>query len=231
MPGQESPLRARPVIGEMALLRFPIRDYPVVLLKISARTTDLNLMSSRAPGAGDRRRSPRFSCSGEAKIICLPSDGLFLPGRMRDLSLGGCSVETAAALDCGVRTEIVVRINSASFRAVSQVRAIRGRAVAGMEFVQLSARGKDILAEVVEELARLQALVNQLRSARHEAEAEQLLRELERGGFSAILLNHRLPILGAAPSQERREEAPVKAEPEPLIVEAKAEVVPVDLFI
>jgi hypothetical protein len=77
----------------------------------------------------------------------------------------------------------------------------------------------------------LQALVNQLRSARRQAEAEQLLRELERGGFSAILLNHRLPILGAATSQEGREEAPAKAEPEPLIVEAKAEVVPVDLFI
>ena len=188
-------------------------------------------MSSRTPGDGDRRRSPRFSCSGEAEIICLPSNGLSLPGKIRDLSMGGCCVETASALHCGVQAEIVVRINSASFRAVSQVRAIRDRAVAGMEFVHLSARGKDMLAEVVEEMARLQALVNQLRSARREAEAEQLLRELERGGFSALLLSRRLSILGLASPQKLHEEAPAKAEPEQLVVEAKAEILPVNLFI
>ena len=178
----------------------------------------------------DRRRSPRFSCRGEAKIVCLPSTGLVLPAKIHDLSLGGCSVETVAALDCGVRAEIVVRINSACFRAVSQVRAIRDR-TAGMEFVQLSARGKDMLAEVVEEMARLQALVNQLRSTRREVEADELLRELERGGFSALLLNRRLPILGFTRPLECRDEVPAKAEPEPLIVEAQTEIVPVDLFV
>jgi len=150
---------------------------------------------------------------------------------MRDLSLGGCCIETASALDCGTRTEIVVRINSASFRAVSQVTAIRGRAGIGMEFVHLSARGKDMLADVVEGLARLQALVNQLRSARRDAEAEMLLRELEREGFRAILLNQHLPALGAVPSRERRGEASAGADSEPSIAEAQAEIVPVDLFI
>jgi hypothetical protein len=155
---------------------------------------------------------------------------LFLPGKIRDLSMGGCCVETASALPCGVQAEIVVRINSASFRAVSQVRAIRNR-TAGKEFVHLSARGKDMLAEVVEEMARLQAFVNQLRAARREVEAEQLLQELEREGFSTLLLKRRLPILGAAMSEEPRDEAPTKAEPEPVVVEAKAEILPVNLFV
>jgi PilZ domain-containing protein len=188
-------------------------------------------MSLFTPGDEDRRRSPRFSCGGEAKIVCLPSNGLSLPGRMRDLSLGGCCVETASALDCGVRTEIVVRVNSASFRAVSQVRAIRDRFGVGMEFVHLSARGKDMLADAVERLARLQALMNQLRSARRGLEAEMLLRELECEGFYSIQLNQHLPVLKAVPSEERREEAPRSADSEPLIVEAQADTIPVDLFV
>jgi hypothetical protein len=197
----------------------------------SAPTTDLNPMSAPTAGDEDRRRSPRFACSGEAKIVRLPSNGLLIPGRMRDLSLGGCCVETASVLDCGARTEIVVRINSASFRAVSQVKAIRNRFGVGMEFVRLSARGKDMLAELVEELARWQALLNQLRSARRGVEAEVLLRELERAPLHALLLNRSLPVLRAVPAQEGREEAQTNADSDRLIANARAEIVPVDLFI
>jgi hypothetical protein len=193
--------------------------------------TDLNPMSPPTAGDEDRRRSPRFACSGEAKIVRLPSNGLLIPGKMRDLSLGGCYVETSSALDCGARTEIVVRINSASFRAVSQVKAIRDRFGVGMEFVRLSARGKDMLAEVVEELARWQALANRLRSAHRGAEAEVLLRELERRPLHALLLNRRLPVLRAVPSPERHDEAATNADSESSVVRAGAQIVPVDLFI
>jgi hypothetical protein len=205
--------------------------YLVVPLKNSALANDLNNMSLLTPGDEDRRRRPRFSCGGEAKIVCLPSNGPFLPGRMRDLSLGGCCVETASALDCGAQAEIVVRVNSASFRAVSQVKAIRGRAAFGLEFVQLSTRGKDLLADVVERLAKLQALMDELRSARRGVEAEMLLRELEREGFHAVLLNRHLPVLRAVASAEHREEPPTSADSEPLIVKAQPVIVPVDLFV
>jgi len=188
-------------------------------------------MSLLTPGDEDRRRSPRFSCGGEAKIVCLPSDGAFLPARMRDLSLGGCCVETASALDCGAQTEIVVRVNSASFRAVSLVKAIRGRAAFGMEFVHLSARGQDMLADVVERLAKLQALMNELRSARRGVEADMLLRELEREGFHAVLLNRPLPVLRAVASPELPKEPTANADSEPLVVKAKGKIVKVDLFV
>jgi hypothetical protein len=187
-------------------------------------------MGSRIPGDEDRRHSPRFSCGGAAKIVCLPSNGFSVPGRMRDLSLGGCCVETVPALDCGARTEIVVRVNSGSFRAVSQVKGMRDRFGVGMEFVHLSAHGKDMLAGVVERLARLQALVNQLRSARRGVETEMLLRDLEREGFHAILLNQPLPVLGAVLPRESEDASPV-ADPEPPIVKAEVEIIPVDLFV
>jgi len=182
-------------------------------------------------GDEDRRHSPRFTCSGEAKIVCLPSSGLFVSAKIRDLSLGGCCVEAPFALECGMRTEMVVRINSASFRAVSQVRAIHDHAKLGMEFVQLSARGKESLAEVLEGLARLQALLNQLRSPRRGAEAEALLQELERVGFGAVLLDRHLPVSPAVPAHEHRGESAPGDHSEPLTVEGKAVIVPVDLFV
>ncbi|HLX86392.1 MAG TPA: PilZ domain-containing protein [Terriglobales bacterium] len=105
---------------------------------------DLISMPTRSDADSDRRRSPRFNCGGLVKISCLPSDGVLIPARLRDLSLHGCAVDTALPVDYGVRTEIVVCANSASFRALGEVRVIRGSAGAGFEFIQLSAVGKKI---------------------------------------------------------------------------------------
>lgn len=116
----------------------------------------------------ERRRSPRFSCGGMAKIICLPSDGLFLSGRISDLSLGGCGVQISKPLAHGAVAEIVVRIYGSSFRAIGQVRAVRGPAGIGMQFLQLSSGGQDMLVELVRELARQQAIANVVRDARQE---------------------------------------------------------------
>jgi hypothetical protein len=65
----------------------------------------------------DHPRNPRFSCGGLAKISLLPSTGILFPGKIRDLSLGGCCVDTPVPIECGARAEIVVHANSASFRA------------------------------------------------------------------------------------------------------------------
>ena len=133
------------------------------------------------PAIDDRRRSPRFSCGGHAEIICLPSTGIVVPGTIRDLSLHGCWVETALPIDCGARAEVVLRVNSASFRALGEVRAIRGQSGSGVEFVRLSANGKDMLADLVTDLARLQALMSKVKSDRRAVDAE-LFREELRGG-------------------------------------------------
>jgi hypothetical protein len=153
----------------------------------------------------DRRRSARFVCGGYAKISRLPSDGIFVPGRIRDLSLHGCCVDTTVPIDCGTRTEIVVRVNAASFRAVGEVKAIRGRSVAGMEFVHLTAGGKDLLANMVTDLARLQAVMNKLRTVRREMDAESFKRELEDGRRQAAMLSKRFLFLGTIMQAESSE--------------------------
>jgi PilZ domain len=146
-------------------------------------------------GDSDRRRSPRFTCGGHAEINCLPSTGILLPAAIRDLSLHGCWVDTSRPIDCGARAEIVVRVNAASFRAVGEVRAIRGRAGAGLEFVHLSAGGKDMLTDLIADLARMQALMNKLKADRREMDAESFRKELEDGKYQAEMLSERFPFL------------------------------------
>jgi hypothetical protein len=140
-------------------------------------------MPERNRAEEDRRRRARFKCGGEARISRLPSDGIFVPGKILDLSLGGCCVDTTLPIDFGVRTEIVVHVNTASFRAVGEVRALRNRFGAGMEFVHLSAGGKHMLADL-------------LKAARREKNAESFRKQLEEGKLQAAMLSERFPFLG-----------------------------------
>ena len=162
-------------------------------------------MSERNTSDEDRRRSSRFRCGGEARICRLPSNGIFVPGKIRDLSLHGCCIDTppAIAIDYGVRAEIVVRVNAASFRAVCEVRAIRSSSVAGMEFVHLSAGGKDLLADLVTDLERLQAITNQLKLARRASDAKSSRMQLEARKYQAMLLSERFPSLETTLSAEK----------------------------
>jgi len=114
---------------------------------------------------GERRRIPRYSCSGVAQITCLPLTGSLLRGRVRDLGLGGCCIECVEAvplLDPGDRTEILLEINSWFFRAITHVRAIRGRDALSMEFLRMSAGGSSMLADLIADLERPRARQDRL---------------------------------------------------------------------
>jgi hypothetical protein len=98
-------------------------------------------------------------------------------------------------MDCGMRAELVVRVNAASFRAVTEVRALRAPSVAGMEFVHLSAGGRDMLAELVADLAKLQALIQRLNAARFEMDEEFVRRQMELGKLQANALGEHIQLL------------------------------------
>jgi hypothetical protein len=190
-------------------------------------------MAERPATEEDRRRSPRFSCGGQAKINCLPSSGVILPGMIRDLSLHGCCLDIPHPFDCGVRAEIIVRVNAQSFRAVGEVKAIRGPSTAGMEFVHLSTGGKDMLADLITELARLQAVMNKLKSARREMDAESFRGQLENGRRQAAMLSKRFPFRGTilrAENAGESSELQAASAGQDLSVEAQPLVISVDLF-
>jgi len=185
-------------------------------------------MRVRTTADDERRRSPRFACGGYARISCLPSNGIFLPGKILDLSLGGCCVDSVLPIDCGTRAEIVVRVNAASFRAVGEVRALRGQSGAGLEFVHLSAGGKDMLAGLIRELARLHAVMNELRSVRREIDAESYKKQFAEGKLQAALLSERIPALAVILQAESSEPDETALAGEPRKVEATP--LAVDLF-
>jgi hypothetical protein len=186
-------------------------------------------MPERTEADEERRRTPRFNCDGHAKISLLPSDGIFLPGKIRDLSLSGCLLDTKLPVEAGRRAEVVVRINAASFRAVGIVRALRGDSVAGIEFVRLSTGGRELLADLVGELARLRAVIDNLMSARRDMDAKVFLRQMEAGKLHAALFATRYPFLTtplSAQISELEESAPA---PKKVMVDTP-KVIPVDLF-
>jgi hypothetical protein len=113
-------------------------------------------------GNNDRRRIPRYACSGLARITCLPLNGALLSGRLRDLGLGGCcieSIETPSQFDLGTRTEILVEVNSWFFRAMGHVRAVRNRSAISVEFLRMSAGGYSMLADLIADLERPRTVV------------------------------------------------------------------------
>jgi len=178
-----------------------------------------------SPQNDDRRRSPRFSCGGLAKIVCLPSDGIYLAGKVRDLSLNGCWIETVSTLECGARAEILVRVSDASFRAIGQVKAVRGPGGIGMEFIQLSAGGQDMLVELLRELARQQAISCVLRAVRREPGPEHW------NEARSALLKESRPMLGRIMASQASEVNPLAADRSALILDEELKVIPLDFFI
>lgn len=124
-----------------------------------------DLRSAPSP-VEERRRNVRFGCAGSARIICLPSDGILVPARIRDLSLGGCNVQTELPLESGRLVDILVRVNSCSFRAVGCIKMVGARSIAGLQFSRLSSGGENILQELLRELARQHAIAQVARAAR-----------------------------------------------------------------
>jgi PilZ domain-containing protein len=105
----------------------------------------------------DRRRMPRYSCSGHAQIASFPLTGRLLSGRIRDLGLGGCcieNIETTSAFDLGARTEILVNVNSWFFRTLAHVKAVRDRSRISVEFLRMSTGGYGMLTDLIADLDR-----------------------------------------------------------------------------
>jgi hypothetical protein len=135
-------------------------------------------MSARFQQELERRQNRRIRCGGTAKIISLPSEGLWVPGKVLNLSVGGCGIETASPLSAGTLAEIVLRVNAASIRVLGEVSAHRDPRVVGVEFRLVSAYGKDLLTELMEELAKRQIVANFKKPVRDKSEFDTNRRKL-----------------------------------------------------
>jgi hypothetical protein len=110
-------------------------------------------MTVAEPGAheDERRYSPRYECDGSAEIR-IPAQARLVHGRIVNLSLGGCYVDTNASLDVGSKVEIVLHVAGLAFRAAGEIKSVYGSAGVGIQFTGMSAGGRTRLKELIGEL-------------------------------------------------------------------------------
>ena len=129
-----------------------------------------------------------------------------------------------------MRAEMVLRVNSEVFRAVGQVLDLRDRFGVGMEFLQLTTGGRESLQDLIRRLERLQAHLNQMKSAREEDQQEILMQEIDQG-LKRYLLGGHIPLIRTIlPAEKPEVESHETPRPQPVVDDAE-EVTSVDIFI
>jgi len=101
----------------------------------------------------DRRIAHRCGVDTSA-IIDLVKVGSKLQGHILDLSVGGCRIRTLEKFPVGIYTRIETefKLHGLPFRLGGVIQAIHNRDTVGIRFLDMSARKKDQVAELVAEL-------------------------------------------------------------------------------
>jgi hypothetical protein len=107
----------------------------------------------------ERRRYPRFSCDGPASVRVLMVESRY-HGRILDLSTNGAYLhfDGPFRISFGQRLEIEFETNGLQFRVMACVRMVEpycGVGV-GVEFTDISSRGRRQLLELIKELEDMQ---------------------------------------------------------------------------
>jgi hypothetical protein len=105
--------------------------------------------------AGERRRHERFPVEGDAEVLVAEGSQVFC-GRVQDISLSGCFIETRARLRAGIGSpvEMVFRANGVKLRLSANVRMVRFGVGAGFLFEELSPHMRQELERLIETLKR-----------------------------------------------------------------------------
>jgi len=115
--------------------------------------TEAAALLAAAPLAPERRKSRRYLCTGNAKVIVL-GGALTCVGEIKDLSMVGCRVvtEVAFTLERGTQVEVVLAIERVNFRVAAGVRANHKTRGVGLEFMHLTTRCARLVNELIDEL-------------------------------------------------------------------------------
>jgi hypothetical protein len=104
-------------------------------------------------GVIERRQHTRYAVDAWAEVMVKDGTMLFR-GRVLDVSVGGCYIETEAKLKLapGTPVEMVFRVNDRLFRCDAGSRMIRTKG-AGFLFSNLGAKSQMELEELIRELS------------------------------------------------------------------------------
>jgi hypothetical protein len=118
------------------------------------RATGMNSAATEA----DRRTAPRYGCAGDAEIV-LPGRGLRYAGRIGNLSVGGCFIETQCSLERGTAVEVWLNAQGQPLRVAANLMVRRTTGV-GLRFLEMTERKtaqiRLLIGELAEEERRMQ---------------------------------------------------------------------------
>jgi c-di-GMP-binding flagellar brake protein YcgR len=102
----------------------------------------------------NRRKDHRQEVDSSAEIL-LVNVGSRLRGRILDLSVGGCRIRTDINFPVGIytRVEAEFRIDGLPFRLGGVIQDFHDRKTVGIRFLDVSARKREQLLELIDELA------------------------------------------------------------------------------
>jgi len=113
--------------------------------------------SDGGPQGSEKRQHPRYGCEGYAEVF-LPQGGLLFRGRILNLSVTGCYIETALLnLERGTQVEVFFVTNQLQFRILGNIAVLRPKRGAGIAFLNVSPRRALQIAMLVTELAEKKA--------------------------------------------------------------------------
>ncbi len=98
----------------------------------------------------ERRRFPRYPCTGSAEI--LQSGRPLVRGAVKDLSLGGCYVETAEPLLTGTEVQLRLTIADTTLYIGTKIVAADPQAGMRMDFMVMPPEQGKKLAQIVEKI-------------------------------------------------------------------------------
>jgi hypothetical protein len=114
------------------------------------------MTESSAIGQEDRRAQARQAINAFAAIYLI-HDGSILRGRILDLSLGGCRVDTEECfpVDLNERVEVGFYVSGMPFRIGGVIQGIHDRHHVGIRFLEMSERSRGRVAELMEEIGEM----------------------------------------------------------------------------
>ncbi len=111
------------------------------------------VMQEESAAFVERRQHKRYAVDGVAEVVVADGTMLFR-GRVLDISVEGCYVETQARLRLrpGTLVEMVFRVKGTTFRPLATSRMVRPGEGAGFHFLNLGGKIQAELLRLIEEL-------------------------------------------------------------------------------
>jgi hypothetical protein len=100
----------------------------------------------------DRRKHWRYPCIGEA-VVRTPGVDVSLPGRLSDVSLGGCYLDMMNPLPSETDIELTLHVGDTQVRAKGRVHASRQGFGMGIAFTEVVGQDRTSLMTLINSLA------------------------------------------------------------------------------